>query len=272
MLPALRFVGTAWTFLRRQPALSRCAAALVFPPLLAMDYLSASAGSGTPQGAAVLVVLYVACTALLTWGIACVLTVGKRLLQAKAGRTRTSFRAVSSQARGLVVPLLLTNILRGCVTLLWGLPFAALVFVVATTADMRYLMDLPAFLRAYPWFVPLAIVLAVPPVLYALRTVLVPMVVAYEKLGFRPALARSAQLTKRRLGRTLAMTVLLGLLWTPGIAAEVLIDALASPSVAELAAPPVTAVLDTFSLVLWLLAFTQFYKALGGKAQAQENE
>lgn len=269
MTPVLRFVGVGWNFFWRQPALVRAAFLLVFLPLLASYLLSAPFVDAGPESVAVLAVLHLAAIVLLTWGIACVLTVGKRLLQAKSGRTRTSFRAVQGQARSLIVPLLLTDILRACMALLWALPLLLCTLAAAMTAHDRG-STLYAFAFLYPWLPVLGALLAVPPALYMLRTMLAPFVVAYEKIAFRPALARSAQLTKERLPYTFIVAVLLLLLWTPGAVASALLRAFAPEAVATIADPVVTAVLDTFSLVLWLLAMTQYFKALGGKTKAAD--
>ena len=96
--------------------------------------------------------------------------------------------------------------------------------------------------------------------------------VAYEKLAFRQALARSAQLTAPRMGRTLAVTAVLGLLWLPSLASDLLFLRYADPAVALVAAPIVSSFFDTIAVVTWLLALTQFYKALGGKAKATESD
>ncbi len=270
MTPVFRFVAGAWTFFWRQPALLRSTFLLVFLPMTAMGYLDVPA-TDEPQQIAVLVVLHVAAAVLLTWGMACTLVVGRRILQAKAGRLRTSFNAVQGQARGLIVPLLLTDILRGCITALWGLPFFVMVIIAVTLADERHLSGMQ-LLQTWPWLIPLGILLVLPAIHYALRTVLAPLVVVYEKLSFRPALARSGALTKGRLGRTLLVVIVLCILWIPGIAAEELLVRFAPAEVSTLAIPPVTAFFDTFALVLWLLAMTQFYKALGGKAKAGADE
>lgn len=275
MAPVLRFVAGAWTFLWRQPALVRCVLALVFLPLLAEEYLDQPMAGERPEQTAVLVVLHVAVVVFLTWGIACVLTVGRRMLQAKAGRLRTSFNAVQGQARSLIVPLLLTDILRSCVTVLWGLPLivAGVAFVAATDGMFDDLTWTQAF-DAYPWLwgvLAAAVLLALPPLVYALRTSVSPFVVAYEKIAFRPALARSLALTKKRFGRTLAVVVLLGLLWLPGTIVDMLATEFA-PAYAPLVMPPVNALFNAFALTLWLLGMTQYVKALGGKAKAPEGE
>lgn len=271
MKHAFRFIAGGWTFFWRQPALQRSTILLVFVPLLAMEFLDRPFDVAHPQQLAVLVVLHIAMIILLTWGIACTLTVGRRMLQAKSGRLRTSFNAVQGQARGLIIPLLLTDILRGCITLLWGVPLAALVIIAGMLADEQN-VTFVAFVRMYPWLIVLAILGVLPPVLYAIQTILTPFVVAYEKVAFRLALARSRQLVRGRLPQTTVIIVLLGLLWIPGIVLKEAIVTFAEPLVAFFVGPVVSAFFGTFALVLWLLGVTQYYKALGGKAKAVEND
>ncbi len=266
MVAVLRFVAGAWTFFWRQPALLRSTFLLIFLPMLVMNYLELPFEAEQPQQIAVLVVLHVAAIVVLTWGVACTLTVGKRLLQAKAGRLRTSFTAVQAQARGLIIPLLLTDILRACITLLWALPFCALAFYTLVITGEQNLTS-AALIQNYPWIYPLGAFLALPPLLFLLRTVLAPMVVVYERISFRPALARSAALTKGRFWWTIAVVVLLALLWAPSFAVEAILRAVRDDAVILYVIPAITAFLDTFALVLWLLSITLYYKALGGRVR-----
>lgn len=269
MTPVLRFVAVSWSFLWRQPALQQAAAVLLFLPLAASYYLSSLAFDLTAEQIAILVVVAIALTALLAWGVACTLTVGKRLLQAKSGRLRTSFKAVQGQARGLVVTMVLTEVLRFCIAVLWSLPLIGLLAVMLMISDGM----LPsAIVRAHPWFLPLAVALALLPAVYLLRTVLVPLVVAYEKTGFRDALARSSTLTTPRLGRTLLVAAVLALLWVPGLVTEALFALYADPTLAFYTSPAVSAGFDTVAIALYYLTLTQFYKALGGKAKAAAND
>jgi uncharacterized membrane protein len=114
---------------------------------------------------------------IILWGISCVLVVGKRLLQHKAGRTRTSFKAVRSQGARALVPLLLTGLLRDCFTILWMLA------------------------------------LIVPGIVYALRTSLYQVITVCEEKPYREALQRSKDAMKGKTGMAvltiLALNVLL---------------------------------------------------------------
>jgi hypothetical protein len=272
MTPALRFAATSWTFLWRQPALGRVAALLAFLPLVVMYTLDVSVGGTPAEQTAVIVVLFLAAYALLTWGTACTLVVGKRLLQAKAGRTRTSFKAVQGQARGFVAPLLLTDILRACIALFWSLPAVGLGLFAMTELQITYLTNDPFDdARAY-WYLAGVCALLLLPLAYLALTVLAPQAVVYEKLSPRQALARSRKLLLPRAARSLGVLILLALLWLPGMAAEILIGDYVDPAVATFILPITIALLDTFALVLWTLSLTQYYKALGGKAKATKED
>ncbi len=271
MSPILRFIAGGWTFFWRQPALQRSTALLVFLPLAAIYELDPPTGLDSPEQTAVLVVLNLAGFVLLTWGIGCTLTVGKRLLQAKAGRLRTSFKAVQGQARALVVPLLLTDILRMCVAVLWALPAIGIVMFGATYADALHL-DFMEAIRTYPWYAAIIAAAALLPIGYLLLTSLAPLAVAYEKLSPRQALARSRQLTWPRLPRTIAVVIALLLLWAPGLLVEEVFGMYADETVTRYGSPVVVAFFDTFALTLWLLAMTQYYKALGGAAKATDQD
>ena len=266
-MTSFRLIGDAWSFFRRQPALQRSTVALVFLPLLAMSYLDATVGIERPEHAAVLVVLYLASYAALTWGTACTLVAGRRLLQAKAGRHRTSFKAVRSQATGLIVALILTDILRGCIALLWSLPAAGLAFAALSSTNFEALL-LEPFADSRPFlYLSGTCLLLILPLLYLLFTTLAPQVVAYEKIAFRQALRRSMYLTKKRIGSTLVVTTVLSVLWLPGIVSSSAIAYYANPTIASVASPIVSAVFDTVAMTTWLLALTLFYKALGGRVR-----
>lgn len=273
MMPALRFASASWTFFWRQPALLRVAALLVFLPMLVMDVLLSVRIEETPaEQAAVIVVLLLAAFALLAWGTACTLVVGKRLLQAKAGRTRTSFKAVQGQARGFVATLLLTDILRACIALFWSLPAVGLGLFAMTELQITYLTSDPFNDALAYWYLAGVCLLLLLPLAYLALTVLAPQAVVYEKLSPRQALARSRTLVWSRVGSSLGVIVLLALLWVPGMAAEALIEDYVDPAIATFALPVTVALLDTVALVLWTLSLTQYYKALGGKATATKDD
>jgi uncharacterized membrane protein len=204
-LPATRYplsspfalIGSAWEFAGKQPALKHVGVWLVFLPLAGIQVLlrflpeDPTTGDGRVLLAMALAILLL--SLLMLWGDACVLVVGKRLLSSNAGRTRTSFRAVRAQARGFVLPLLITDILRTGMTILWSL------------------------------------LLVIPGVIYSIRTVFAAIVIVAEGKAYRPALRRSMDVVR---GRTFAAFLsLLGLsitLFLPiqalSLAAELMIE------------------------------------------------
>lgn len=165
-MAAFPVIRSSWEFFRKQPALASVAAWLLFLPMLAIDALTqVIEGNLLPdsmsvEGRIAIIILVLLLNVVTIWGMCCVLVTGKRMLQTKAGRARTSFRATASQAKAFVIPFILTNLLRGCITLLWSL------------------------------------LLVVPGIVYAIRTVFAPVVVVGENVAYRAALQRSKDAVK----------------------------------------------------------------------------
>lgn len=105
---------------------------------------------------------------LYAWGQACVLI---------TGNGRRSFRTLLRDAQPLILPLLLTSILRQCLIFLWSL------------------------------------LLILPGILYAIRTLLFDVVIAMEGQQYRPALRRSAFIVRTHVSRTLTIIVAVYLLF-----------------------------------------------------------
>lgn len=137
---------------------------------------------------------------LLNWGTAAILLIARRRIQSRAGRSRSSWRAVRIAAQPLAVPLLFTQLLRWCGILALGLiGFAAgitLFFTLSPECDV-----LTEFSSCH------APLLAIPPLLlpaiyYAIVTAFVAPIVVDENLTFRAALKRSRQATYGHFWRT----------------------------------------------------------------------
>lgn len=269
MKRAAAFIGEAWIFASKQPALLRSGFFLVFLPMLAGEILPLPESDARPEIIAVAVVAQLALAVLVLWGSACTLTVGRRLLQAKAGRTRTSFMAVQEQARGLVIPLLLTEILRSCIAFFWALPgIAAAILLILGDRSAFDAGDITTVLIGRPWIIGVVCLLLLLPAIYLLLTSLTPMVVAYEKISFRAALKRSRLLVKGHIGELL---VVQGFLWlcliVPAYLAYGLLTLLPPfPGSFVVAALPFCA-LGAAGSVLWILCLTLYYKELGGKVK-----
>ena len=157
-------IGESWSFWRKQQAAMHVTMLFLFLPMLGMSLLDATAErlektmDVPPELQIVFALTVILLSLALLWGDACTLSVGKRLLQAKSGRARTSFKTVRSQASGVFLPYLLTYILRLITTLLWSL------------------------------------LLIVPGIVYAIRTAFFPIIVVCEGEAYRPALRRSMDL------------------------------------------------------------------------------
>lgn len=166
MRSTLSLIGSSWDFFRRQPALISVGFWMLFLPMLGIDALGSlhdqdAIPADIRAGATLGIILLMLVLSVITiWGQCCVMVAGKRMLQTNAGRSRTSFNAVASQAKSFVIPFILTNILRGCITLLWTL------------------------------------LLVVPGIIYAIRTIFVPVVVVGENTAYRAALRRSMDAVK----------------------------------------------------------------------------
>ncbi|MDD5751130.1 MAG: hypothetical protein PHS73_01255 [Candidatus Peribacteraceae bacterium] len=112
---------------------------------------------------------------IMLWGTACTVLVGRRLIQSKAGRSRSSFAALRREGAHYVLPLLLTGILRACLIILWGILFI------------------------------------IPGVIYGIRTVFYTFTVVLEEKGFRAALRRSQTIVRGRTWRIFWKLVVLAL-------------------------------------------------------------
>lgn len=159
-------VGKAWDFLKKHPVLNHVTFWLVALPMAGVFSLEqlqqthpafAEGAVFAHHSLLILGVIFaqLALSILMIWGTACILLISKKLIGNSAGRKRSSFKNVSKEAGGYVANLFLTGILRGCITLLWGLLFI------------------------------------VPGVMYAIRTYFYNIAIVCEEKEFRGALQQS---------------------------------------------------------------------------------
>lgn len=149
-------IGGAWRFSSKQPAVFPIAFWLVFFPLaIAFSNVLPSLWN-------------LALALMILWGEMALLVIGKRLLQTKSGRSRTSFRTTVLQARRYIIPSVLTGLLRAGLSFLW------------------------------------ALLLIVPGILYAIRTIFFPIVIVAEGIEYQVALTRSQHIVR---GRTLKVLI-----------------------------------------------------------------
>ncbi len=211
-MKTLAIISSSWEFFRKQPALASVALWLLFLPMFAMDTLDyvmendffpEDIGTETSIASIVLILLF---TLINFWGHCCVLVVGRRMLQTKAGRSRTSFSATASQARGFIIPFLLTNILRACITMLWMLPlFAILLFAFLNIESEQELAQLMPFL-------PFALIFTIPGIIYTIRTSFSPVIIVGENISYRPALRRSKDAVRGNFWSITGQFLIIGLL------------------------------------------------------------
>lgn len=190
----ISLIRSSWEFFRKQPALTSVAVWLLFLPMLIMDALEILTENDLiPSTIAVeasigILVLTLMLTILTIWGQSSVLVAGRRMLQTKAGRSRTSFTATASEAKAFIIPLLLTSILYGCIIALWMLPAVAYVFALAYVD--------PAYLRN-PVLVALTGLFTLPGMAAAVRMSFYPVIVVGENTAYRAALKRSKDAVRK---------------------------------------------------------------------------
>ena len=227
-------IGSSWQFLRKQPAMLPIAAWLIAIPYALFEAANNLLGPANnpavlPAEETVMIVLFMAAMSVLfLWGHASTLTVGRRLLQTNAGRSRTSFRAVIKQSRGFIIPLLLTYILWTCMTFLWG------------------------------------ILLIVPGIFFFVRTFLFPVAVVGEGINYRQALYRSRTLVKGRFGEFFLMLLALFILlfWFPWFVVTLLFIVLPVSPTTYAFYVVIDAIVSTIGLLLFNISLIQIYKTL----------
>jgi uncharacterized membrane protein len=238
-------INSSWDFYRSQPVLNQVLWWLFALPLTVLvvlaqireehPYFKEINANGIDWGVTDVrmllgfTVLELVLTLVLIWGLACVLVVGKRLLTSRAGRSRTSFRAVTREGGQYVLSLFLTGFLRNCFTFFWGL------------------------------------LLIVPGVIYFIRTFFYHVVIVSENLNYRAALQRSKEVTKGKGWET--FFYLLGLnviIILPAIIATIAIYKVADffPAEAIYVAHLLCSLVLAAMIVLFTLSTVSLYGAL----------
>jgi hypothetical protein len=266
-VPAI--IGESLIFLRKQPALPAVIGLFLFLPLLLLAQIPRLENSlpyfqmQSTESSLVLLLGGITFNVLTVWGSTCVLLIAKRLLQAKAGRTRTSLRAVSAQAAPYFLPYLLTSILRGIIALLWAvlflIPVSAAAWLIAPA-----LLAAPqdtSFASMAPWLLLLLI-----PIIAALaslaRTAFTPVLIFHEDIAYRPALRKSSQMVRKRfLPILLALTILVALLFVPAQLFSMLLLSMTGEklSLLGLLGDALSSALNALAGALYLIGITLLY-------------
>jgi hypothetical protein len=281
-------IGESWSFLRKQPALWSVLLWFMIVPAVAIEILDTyRPQSELPSVDRIGELGYVLATLLFLfvtfWGAACIQVVGRRMIQSKAGRARTSFKAVRRDAVPLIIPLFFTDLLRSLVTLEWALlylvPSGLLLIgwnechaavpglieaILAYTGDSGPIADtiraIPVHCFAFIYLLPLLI----PAVVYQIRSIFFDAVIGTEGLRYRQALRRSAEVVRGKFWKTTFALVVLGIvLFVPASLIGVVATAVQGASLPQypIIGPIVT---DIVTPVGWLL-FALSSIALFGK-------
>ncbi|MSR86812.1 hypothetical protein EXS70_01415 [Candidatus Peribacteria bacterium] len=233
----LHLITEAWLFLRKQPALFHVLVWFLILPVVIMDLLTAYWPVSEAQAIDQIGDIgYVLASILLTfvtfWGFACVLLVGRRMVVNRAGRSRTSFRAVRNDSARMIFPLFFTSLLRSVITLEWAMlaVIPAVLFLLgsqecratfspAFSAAGTYFQggggSMPIlfssfFVRCSPLF--LTLPLLVPALIYQLRTAFYGIVLTSSDLRYRDALRKSSAVVRGKSWRIFWTLLAMGLL------------------------------------------------------------
>lgn len=280
-------IGSAWEFFRKQPALHFATIWLVFLPELLTnllqplipDPMNPAASAITQQDRGVLLGISIVILLLWVvamWGIACVLIVGKRQLQKSAGRNRTSFKAVRAQARGYVLPLVLTTVIRAGMLVVWSLPAIAVFLVLLFSDALSSILPAPpaagddtamaAYASALIGAVSIVCVpFLLPAIIYGIRTAFYQVATVCDDLPYRPALTRSIAAVRGRTGRVFLRLAGVSLtLFLPVAALAAGLDLLLPDNMpaADIAASAVYSAARALALVLHVLCLILLYKHL----------
>jgi uncharacterized membrane protein len=226
-------IGESWAFARKQPVLLHIGFWLLFLPMLVMNELSAylqvaekTVNTGTAGPVIFSILAILALSVFSIWGTAAVLLTGSRLLAAKSGRSRTSFKAVRTEASAFIIPLLLTKILRGIFSALWG------------------------------------ILLIIPGILYFLNTLFYAVVIVVEGISYRAALRKSNAIMKgQRVAIYLRIIFLSILLFAPVSILSALLNAIPVAG-SGLLIDIIVSAFYTLAFVLFHISCILFYGAL----------
>jgi hypothetical protein len=282
----LQILQTSWQFLWNQPVLAWIAFWLYVIPFTLIEALRRLMDPSDPLGTTpvrsamqeidphsiVFVLLIFGLIFISFWGHTCLLLIGKRLIQQKAGRARTSFRTVRKEALPMVLPLLLTAVLRLCITLEWSLLFIAPAFLILIQPTCRVeivsvvtAIQQGTAINTVPHCVLLLLLLTpllLPAIVYTLRTSLFDSAFITEDLRFRKALRRSSKVMYGHFWH--AMKLIIGACLCIGIPAMILTSVIydtieaAAPQLG-LTADIITSGIDTLASMLIVLSMIQIF-------------
>ncbi|MDB4978293.1 MAG: hypothetical protein JWM56_479 [Candidatus Peribacteria bacterium] len=204
---------------------------------------------------------------IVLWGTASVMVIGKRQIQNKAGRARTSFKTVRQESRILVGRLFFTNVIQTYTALYYSLLFTvpALMYLLIHPTCQIQSKNWQATTSCL-WPVLLMTPLLIPALVYLLRTIFYGVIIATEDKAYREALRRSMEVTKGSL--LYILTIVLGLaiiMYVPVLALVSVLQILAGTSM-NLITSTLLSILDnslhSFGCMLMILSVVSLYGIL----------
>lgn len=219
-------IQESWLFLKKQPALWYVLLWLLILPSVVgtfLDLFWPESAAGTEDIALAAFVLAQFVLAFVGfWGFCSVLLVGRRMVGNRAGRSRTSFRTVRRESLWLIIPMFLTSLLRLFFTFYRSLLFfaaAGMFILLNTQCHVPLLAGISAVTRAFEvgndavvnrvlrnvipacrWII-LFLPLLLPAIIYSIRTMFYPVIVAAEGIRYREALRRSRDTVRGKTWR-----------------------------------------------------------------------
>lgn len=230
----LTLTGNAWQFYKKQPLLNQVIGWLIIAPLTCSllvqvgleqynQVLMELWNISNRQLQIVGIIIEFLFTLWLLWGLGSILVIGTRIIKSSAGRTRSSFSTVHEKGKKLVVPLLLTNLIRECITVLLALPYfiAIILFLMIKSPEqintfVQVLSSIvfnnpvataPEFPYGILVMLFVALPLLIPVVLYRIKTSFYHVIVGIENIAYRKALQKSAEAMKGKLWPTFVTIV-----------------------------------------------------------------
>ena len=286
-----RLLAETWEFVFHQPALFSVLLWLLIVPGILLDlidlYWPESNDASIQQigmvgyGLAQFLLAF-----LFFWGVASILLVGRRMVKSKAGRSRTSFKAVRRESLRMILPLFFTYLLRSIITLEWmflaaipGLLFllgsqecratvSPLISAVGTFMNTGMIGYLDPILRQFPMRCSplfLTIPLLLPAVIYQIRTVFFCVIITSENVRYRDALRRSRDIVRGKTWRVPFVILALALLlYVPSGVLTVVVGLLQQTAAPDIVL--ISAIADdivyAIATLLFLLTLTAFYGKL----------
>jgi hypothetical protein len=210
-------IAAAWAYCRKQPVLVALALWFLALPGAVADMVEWMGGGWNRSSyLCIQVIVNLLVVFLSLWAMGGILLVGRRMIQNKAGRARSSIRAVMADAAVLIVPLLVICLLRLCLITLGTLLFIVPALLVLLTPGLcgpaapEGLLPLPPPLLGSCWWSLLLLSpLLLPAFIYFIRTTFAPIALVADDLQARQALRHSSHLVR---GHTLKVSLFVAIL------------------------------------------------------------